>query len=57
MCCSYVVSGGCSPEHPSLRAHGRSMLGGEGKSLRDYADDAGSSRSITLRASLLAEIV
>jgi len=33
------------------------MLGGEGKSLRDYADDAGSSRSITLRASLLAEIV
>ncbi|CAO2814555.1 unnamed protein product [Amaranthus hypochondriacus] len=35
-----------SPEHPSLRARGRSMLGGERKSLRDYADDAGSSRSV-----------
>ncbi|KMT01871.1 hypothetical protein BVRB_9g209920 isoform A [Beta vulgaris subsp. vulgaris] len=35
-----------SPEHPSLRGRGRSMLGGERKSLRDYADDAGSSRSV-----------
>ncbi|XP_004303186.1 PREDICTED: serine/threonine-protein kinase EDR1 isoform X1 [Fragaria vesca subsp. vesca] len=28
-----------SPEHPSLRARGRSMLGGDRKSFRDYADD------------------
>ncbi|KNA17211.1 hypothetical protein SOVF_082160 isoform B [Spinacia oleracea] len=35
-----------SPEHPSLRARGRSMLGGERKSFRDFADDAGSSRSV-----------
>ncbi|XP_057548004.1 serine/threonine-protein kinase EDR1-like isoform X5 [Amaranthus tricolor] len=35
-----------SPEHPSLRARGRSMLGGERKSLREFADDAGSSRSV-----------
>ncbi|KAL2937401.1 putative serine/threonine-protein kinase SIS8 [Bienertia sinuspersici] len=36
-----------SPEHPSFRARGRSMLGGERKSLRDYADDdADSSRSV-----------
>ncbi|CAO2813063.1 unnamed protein product [Amaranthus hypochondriacus] len=37
-----------SPEHPSLRARGRSMLGtgGERKSLRDYAHDTGSSRSV-----------
>lgn len=35
-----------SPEHPSLRARGRSMLGGERKSLKDFADDAGSSRSV-----------
>ncbi|XP_057547970.1 probable serine/threonine-protein kinase SIS8 isoform X1 [Amaranthus tricolor] len=39
-------SSGCSPEHPSLRARGRSMLGGERKSLREFADDAGSSRSV-----------
>ncbi|XP_021717436.1 serine/threonine-protein kinase EDR1-like isoform X4 [Chenopodium quinoa] len=35
-----------SPEHPSLRARGRSMLGGERKTFRDFADDAGSSRSV-----------
>ncbi|XP_057547990.1 serine/threonine-protein kinase CTR1-like isoform X3 [Amaranthus tricolor] len=40
------ISSGCSPEHPSLRARGRSMLGGERKSLREFADDAGSSRSV-----------
>ncbi|XP_062007773.1 serine/threonine-protein kinase EDR1-like isoform X3 [Rosa rugosa] len=28
-----------SPEHPSFRARGRSMLGGDRKSFRDYADD------------------
>ncbi|XP_021743027.1 serine/threonine-protein kinase EDR1-like isoform X1 [Chenopodium quinoa] len=35
-----------SPEHPSLRARGRSMLGGERKTFRDFADDADSSRSV-----------
>ncbi|GAB2274721.1 hypothetical protein Dimus_009493 [Dionaea muscipula] len=33
-----------SPEHPSFRA--RSMLGGDRKSLRDYADDVTASRSV-----------
>ncbi|KAM1462839.1 hypothetical protein ACFX15_046113 [Malus domestica] len=28
-----------SPEHPSFRARGRSMLSGDRKSFRDYADD------------------
>ncbi|KAL3821412.1 hypothetical protein ACJIZ3_007317 [Penstemon smallii] len=35
-----------SPEHPSLRARGRSMLGGENKSFRDYCDDITTSRSV-----------
>ncbi|KAG2712537.1 hypothetical protein I3843_04G122700 [Carya illinoinensis] len=34
-----------SPEHPSFRARGRSMLSGDRKSFRDYADDMASSRS------------
>ncbi|KAM7276654.1 hypothetical protein ACFE04_018520 [Oxalis oulophora] len=32
-----------SPEHPSFRARGRSMLNGEKNSPRDYVDDASSS--------------
>lgn len=32
-----------SPEHPSFRARGRSMLSGDRKSFRDYADDLASS--------------
>uniref|UniRef100_A0A7C9AMD0 non-specific serine/threonine protein kinase n=1 Tax=Opuntia streptacantha TaxID=393608 RepID=A0A7C9AMD0_OPUST len=40
-----------SPEHPSLRARGRSMLGGDRKSLRDYANDASTSRSVGSAAS------
>ncbi|XP_052206966.1 serine/threonine-protein kinase EDR1-like isoform X2 [Diospyros lotus] len=35
-----------SPEHPSFRARGRSMLSGDRKSLRDYADDIATSRSV-----------
>ncbi|KAJ7948444.1 putative Protein kinase [Quillaja saponaria] len=34
-----------SPEHPSFRAHARSMLGGDRKSFRDFADDVATSRS------------
>ncbi|GFP78760.1 serine/threonine-protein kinase edr1 [Phtheirospermum japonicum] len=34
-----------SPEHPSLRARGRSMLSGDNKSFRDYSDDIATSRS------------
>ncbi|KAK6117820.1 hypothetical protein DH2020_048447 [Rehmannia glutinosa] len=34
-----------SPEHPSLRARGRSMLSGDNKSFRDYSDDLTTSRS------------
>ncbi|XAR50794.1 Non-specific serine/threonine protein kinase [Bertholletia excelsa] len=34
-----------SPEHPSFRARGRSMLSGDRKSFRDYADDIATSRS------------
>lgn len=34
-----------SPEHPSLRAHGRSVLSGTSKSSRDYPDDIATSRS------------
>ncbi|EXC00241.1 Serine/threonine-protein kinase [Morus notabilis] len=32
-----------SPEHPSFRARGRSMLSGDRKSFRDYADDMSTS--------------
>ncbi|KAL5573680.1 hypothetical protein UlMin_023277 [Ulmus minor] len=32
-----------SPEHPSIRARGRSMLSGDRKSFRDYADDVSTS--------------
>ncbi|KAK9285229.1 hypothetical protein L1049_024417 [Liquidambar formosana] len=32
-----------SPEHPSFRARGRSMLSGDRKSFRDYADDIATS--------------
>lgn len=32
-----------SPEHPSFRARGRSMLSGDRKSFRDYADDIAAS--------------
>ncbi|XAR50793.1 Non-specific serine/threonine protein kinase [Bertholletia excelsa] len=34
-----------SPEHPSFRARGRSMLSGDRKSFREYADDIATSRS------------
>lgn len=34
-----------SPEHPSFRARARSMLGGDRNSLRDYGDEATTSRS------------
>ncbi|KAJ0448149.1 putative protein kinase TKL-CTR1-DRK-1 family [Helianthus annuus] len=34
-----------SPEHPSLRSRGRSMLSGDRRSFRDYPDDVGPSRS------------
>ncbi|KAI3465842.1 hypothetical protein Pfo_022504 [Paulownia fortunei] len=34
-----------SPEHPSLRARGRSMLSGDNKSFRDYSNDIATSRS------------
>ncbi|PWA96567.1 mitogen activated protein kinase kinase kinase-related protein [Artemisia annua] len=34
-----------SPEHPSFRARGRSMLGGDRRSFRDYPDEVGPSRS------------
>ncbi|XP_009626516.1 serine/threonine-protein kinase EDR1 isoform X2 [Nicotiana tabacum] len=34
-----------SPEHPSFRAHGRSMLSGDNKTFRDYSDDVATSRS------------
>ncbi|XP_055800737.1 serine/threonine-protein kinase EDR1-like isoform X2 [Solanum dulcamara] len=34
-----------SPEHPSFRAHGRSMLSGDNKTFIDYSDDVSTSRS------------
>ncbi|XP_017247476.1 serine/threonine-protein kinase EDR1-like isoform X2 [Daucus carota subsp. sativus] len=34
-----------SPEHPSFRARGRSMLSGDPKSFREYSDDIATSRS------------
>ncbi|KAK9065278.1 hypothetical protein SSX86_016661 [Deinandra increscens subsp. villosa] len=34
-----------SPEHPSFRARGRSMLSGDRRAFRDYPDDIGPSRS------------
>lgn len=34
-----------SPEHPSFRARGRSMLSGDRKSFREFADDVATSRS------------
>ncbi|XP_059449966.1 probable serine/threonine-protein kinase SIS8 isoform X1 [Corylus avellana] len=34
-----------SPEHPSFRARGRSMLSGDRKTFRDFSDDVASSRS------------
>ncbi|KAH6836431.1 Mitogen activated protein kinase kinase like protein [Perilla frutescens var. hirtella] len=34
-----------SPEHPSLRARGRSVLSGDNKSFRDYSIDGATSRS------------
>ncbi|KAF7822917.1 serine/threonine-protein kinase EDR1-like isoform X1 [Senna tora] len=34
-----------SPEHPSFRARGRSMLSGDRKTFRDFADDGATSRS------------
>ncbi|XP_042066724.1 serine/threonine-protein kinase EDR1-like [Salvia splendens] len=34
-----------SPEHPSLRSRGRSMLSGDNKSFREYSVDDGTSRS------------
>ncbi|GKB78725.1 hypothetical protein Tco_0945620, partial [Tanacetum coccineum] len=33
------------PEHPSFRARGRSLLGGDRRSFRDYPDEVGPSRS------------
>ncbi|CAK9133224.1 unnamed protein product [Ilex paraguariensis] len=35
-----------SPEHPSFRARGRSMLSADQKSFRDYSDDIASSRLV-----------
>uniref|UniRef100_A0A2N9GLK5 EDR1/CTR1/ARMC3-like peptidase-like domain-containing protein n=1 Tax=Fagus sylvatica TaxID=28930 RepID=A0A2N9GLK5_FAGSY len=35
-----------SPEHPSFRARGRSMLSGDRKSFREFADDVATSRFI-----------
>ncbi|KAF7833918.1 serine/threonine-protein kinase EDR1-like isoform X1 [Senna tora] len=37
-----------SPEHPSFRARGRSMLGGDRKAFRDFVDDEATSRSLPL---------
>ncbi|XP_031743229.1 serine/threonine-protein kinase EDR1 isoform X3 [Cucumis sativus] len=34
-----------SPEHPSFRARGRSMLSGDRKAFRDFSDDVSTSRS------------
>ncbi|KAK6774744.1 hypothetical protein RDI58_029983 [Solanum bulbocastanum] len=34
-----------SPEHPSFRAHGRSMLSGDNRAFRGYSDDVSTSRS------------
>ncbi|XP_027061328.1 serine/threonine-protein kinase EDR1-like isoform X2 [Coffea eugenioides] len=34
-----------SPEHPSSRARGRSMLSGDNRTFRDYSDDMATSRS------------
>ncbi|CAI9089210.1 OLC1v1023742C1 [Oldenlandia corymbosa var. corymbosa] len=34
-----------SPEHPSSRARGRSMLSGDNKSFKDFSDDISASRS------------
>ncbi|XP_028807674.1 probable serine/threonine-protein kinase SIS8 isoform X1 [Neltuma alba] len=34
-----------SPEHPSFKARGRSMLSGDRKAFRDFADDEAASRS------------
>lgn len=42
-----------SPEHPSFRARGRSMLSGDRKSFRDYADDMASSRFLPLYGLIL----
>uniref|UniRef100_A0A2P2IS13 Uncharacterized protein n=1 Tax=Rhizophora mucronata TaxID=61149 RepID=A0A2P2IS13_RHIMU len=33
-----------SPEHPSFRVHGQSMLSGNRHSIRDYVDDIATSR-------------
>ncbi|XP_015169677.1 serine/threonine-protein kinase EDR1 isoform X3 [Solanum tuberosum] len=33
------------PEHPSFRAHGRSMLSGDNRTFRGYSDDVSTSRS------------
>ncbi|GJM93602.1 hypothetical protein PR202_ga10169 [Eleusine coracana subsp. coracana] len=35
----------CSPEHPLMRARGRSILGGEKNSFQEYAENAVASRS------------
>ncbi|EEF33862.1 serine/threonine-protein kinase EDR1 [Ricinus communis] len=40
-----------SPEHPSFRARGRSMLSGDRHSIRDYADDEAAPRSVGASAS------
>jgi hypothetical protein len=34
----------CSPEHPLMRARGRSILGGEKQSFQEYAENAVASR-------------
>ncbi|KAK9075552.1 hypothetical protein SSX86_003877 [Deinandra increscens subsp. villosa] len=36
-----------SPEHPSFRARGRSMLSGDRRSFRDYTNDVGPSRFLS----------
>lgn len=43
-----IIFGFLSPEHPSFRARGRSLLSGDRKSFRDYADDIATSRFLPL---------
>ncbi|XP_021593715.1 probable serine/threonine-protein kinase SIS8 isoform X4 [Manihot esculenta] len=42
----YPLNWFCSPEHPSFRARGRSMLSGDRHSIKDYAVEEVASRSV-----------
>lgn len=42
----YIFCGIYSPEHPSSRARGRSMLSGDQKGFRDFTDEIGTSRCL-----------